>query len=221
MTNYERYLQSIYRTKQTKADSDLALSKKKRADDLTKFLLGYKGLDLASNLRNQHIRTEMTGKDLYYNKEGMPIHLSRGFENKPKNMIDTLRRNVWSKKSDYTPMDYSNLSTYKKGNPFTSSELLKLNDAEQFKARGIVPENFSAAEGASGPLSLSSPLNLLSLAQNVQGMNTTGARTHSERTKHLLDSGADTALNLAMFTPMAPFAGGLKLAKSLISNLFS
>ena len=240
---YEQYLRSAYQTEETEATKGQALRDKERQNKLILALLGVKGADLTMQLRNKSIRDRMTGKDVYYNERGMPMKLSRGVEKPTEGMLDTFRRSVWGKESDYVPMDYSGiegLSMTKPAQiggeyivPGTTPQYNVPDDLPIYSGGGVndpygVMSAFEEAWG-SGPEAtqtggevgglLGGAGNILGIVQGLRGLDTTGYRSASEANKQKWSSGIDAALAASMFTPLAPVTGPMALGKSLLSWL--
>jgi len=229
------YLQSRYLLGEGEATKDKALKDKKKENKVLAALLTAKGADLATQLRNKSIRDTMTGKDVYYTKDGMPMQLSRGVAKPTEGILDTLRRSVWGKKSDYMPMDYSGvkgLSMTKPSVADVSSGIPSSSVMAQLGESMPLDGNYAQALESGSPLEFAQPETgglsggllgsvgpAMSIIQGLRGMDTQGYRSAGEADKQIMSSAADALLGASMFTPLAPITGPLALGKSLLSWL--
>ena len=193
---YEQYLRSADQTEETEATKGQALKDKEKQNKILAILLGKKGFDLIAELRNESIRSMMTGKDVYTDASGAPISLGRGVEKPSKGFLDTLRRSFYLKPSDFTPMDYSDVTGYTK-------------QMASVQPPSAINNAFAGLLGGVGSVG--------SIVQGLSGMDTTGQRSAGEADKQKLSSAVDVALAASTLTPLAPVTGPLALGKSLLS----
>ena len=233
------YLQSRYLLGEGEATKDKALKDKKKENKVLAALLTAKRVDLATQLRNKSIRDTMTGKDVYYTKDGMPMQLSRGVAKPTEGPLDTFFRSIWDRKKNYIPMDYSGVEGLSTTNPSVadvSSGIPSSSVMAQLGESMPLDGNYAQALKSGGPLAFSQPETgalpgdspggllgsvgpAMNIIQGLRGMDTQGYRSAGEADKQRWSSVTDALLGGAMFTPLAPIAGPLALGKSLLSWL--